>query len=182
MFRRRAQRLLRRIAGPRAPRMVQQANRMLAVGDHAQAALIFIELAQGAQEHFPQRAPFLYMQAGRAAILGGQVQTGIAHIRRGLVMLADQHRFSRMQILGAHILEELQGRGLHVEAQEIEGLLQGNLPDAGSPEPPAPKRNARFLPTHCPSCGAVAKPREMEWLDEHTAECAYCGSPLRAAS
>jgi hypothetical protein len=35
------------------------------------------------------------------------------------------------------------------------------------------------LPTHCPSCGAALRPDEIEWLDESTAECAYCGSPVR---
>ena len=31
----------------------------------------------------------------------------------------------------------------------------------------------------CPSCGAAVRPDEVEWLDYVTAECAYCGSPVR---
>jgi hypothetical protein len=36
-----------------------------------------------------------------------------------------------------------------------------------------------LLPTHCPACGAAVRPDEVEWLDDVTAECAYCGSPVR---
>ena len=36
-----------------------------------------------------------------------------------------------------------------------------------------------FPSSHCPSCGASLRPDEVEWLDDVTAECAYCGSPVR---
>jgi hypothetical protein len=36
-----------------------------------------------------------------------------------------------------------------------------------------------ILPTHCPSCGAALRPDEVDLPDDITAECAYCGSPVR---
>ena len=177
MFRRRGQRLFRGMGNPNIPPMLQRANQLMAAADYSAAAEAYNQLAQGAQTRFQQRAPFLFMQAGRAAILSGQVQAGVAHLHRGLTLLADQGRFPRMQAFGQQALEELRSRGLNAEADEISDLLNANssqkLP-AGSVPPKKP-----ILPAHCPSCGGVVRPNEIEWLDHITAECAYCGGPLR---
>lgn len=90
MFRRRAQRIMRRMTGPDVPVILQRANQMMAAGDYTNAANTFLKLAQGAEERFPQRAPFLYIEAGHAAILSGQKEAGLAHFRRGLT--SSQHR------------------------------------------------------------------------------------------
>lgn len=82
-----------------------------------------------------------------------------------------------MQILGQRIVNELQARGLNIEADEIKILLGGNLPI--TPTKTASPQKRPVLPTHCPACGAAVKPDEVEWLDDITAECAYCGSPVR---
>ena len=178
MFGRRGGRQLRRGGGWRgAPPVLQSANQMMMDEDYAGATTAFKELAQGAESLFPQRAPILYLEAGRAAILGGDSKTGIAHVRRGLTLLAAQGRFHRMRMLGQRTMDELQARGLTAEAGEIASLLGSNLPQ----EIPAESKPGRrpILPTHCPSCGGAVKPDELEWIDEITAECDYCGSPLR---
>jgi hypothetical protein len=86
----------------------------------------------------------------------------------------------RMRMVGERAIDELQTRGLNAEADEIAALLGANTPavDLVEKEAPAPMKKP-VLPTHCPSCGAAVRPNEVEWLDEATAECAYCGSPLR---
>jgi len=178
MFRRRAARQSRGFQPPAVPPLLQRAHRMLAQGEYAEAALEFHGLAQKAEERFPERAPMLYLEAGRAAILSGQNKTGVAHLRRGLTLLASQMRFQRMQVLGQRIVVELRERGLKAEAQEILGLLQNNLPQNEVVESQAEIKKPP-LPTHCPSCGAAVRPNEVEWLDEVTAECDYCGSPVR---
>lgn len=179
MFRRRAQRIIRRMARREdIPPVLQQANQMLANGDYKNAAEAFHTLAKTAEESFPHRAPFLYIEAGRAAILSGGTKSGMADLRRGLTILASQRRFTRLQILGQRIVNELQARGLNAEADEIVNLLTGNLPAEAPAETTAPEKRP-ILPTHCPSCGAAVKPDEVEWLDEITAECSYCGSPVR---
>jgi hypothetical protein len=79
------------------------------------------------------------------------------------------------------VLSELESRGLKAEAAEITAWLSSIAPGIteADTEPPSAKRPQ--LPTHCPSCGAAVRPDEVEWLDEVTAECAYCGSPIREA-
>ncbi len=178
MFRRRAQRLFRGLGKPDVPPMLQRANQLMATGDYEGAAIAFKELAQRAEDRFPQRAPFLFMEAGRAAILSGQTKTGVAHLRRGLTIFASQGRIPRMRAFGQRAIEELKARNLNAEAEEIASLLNANLPKEIPVENSASDKRP-VLPTHCPSCGAAVRPDEVEWLDDVTAECAYCGSPVR---
>lgn len=181
MFRRRGQRMLRGMGNPNIPSMLQRANQLMASGDYASAADAYRQLAQGAENRFPQRAPFLFMEAGRAAILSGQTKIGVAHLRRGLTILASQGRIVRMQAFAQRAVDELKARGLNAEAEEIASLLIGNDPEETStPQTAASKRP--LLPTHCPSCGAALRVDEIEWMDEVTAECDYCGSPVRGDS
>jgi hypothetical protein len=177
MFRRGGQRLFRGMGRRGTPPVLQHANQMMINGEYIGAADAFKELAQSAENLFPRRAPILYMEAGRAAILGGDVKTGVTHLRRGLTILASQGRFHRMRTLGQRAAEELKARGLTAETKEIAGLLGESLSQESPTEPVPAKRPV--LPTHCPSCGGAVRSDEIEWIDEITAECDYCGSPLR---
>jgi hypothetical protein len=78
-------------------------------------------------------------------------------------------------------MDELNALNLTAESDEIANLLSGNLPK----ETPGDRPTVRvrpILPTHCPSCGAGVRANEIEWLDDVTAECDYCGSPIRGDS
>jgi hypothetical protein len=158
--------------------MLQHANQLMLAGRSVEAMQAFEQLAHGAEERYSERAPFLYLEAGRAAMLAGQNQTGVAHFRRGLTLLASQGRHMRMQMLGGRILRELRDHGLIPEAEEIARMLTDNLPHQRA-ESEAVAERKPVLPTHCPNCGGAVRPDEVEWLDEITAECAYCGSPVR---
>jgi hypothetical protein len=172
--------MINRIARPNVPPMLRRANQFMANGDYANAESAFYELANRAENKFPQHAPAMYIQAGRAAMLSNQNKKGLAHFRSGLTLLASERRFARLEKIGNIILAELRERGLNAEADEIEGVLKNNLPSFDTPKQnPQPKKQI-LLPTHCPSCGAIINPNEVDWLDDVTAECEYCGSPLRA--
>ncbi len=99
-------------------------------------------------------------------------------MRHGLTMLAAQGRLRRMQETAGRLMTELNARGLTAEAAEIARLVQANRLRRAALDRPGPARKQQ-LPAHCPSCGAAVHPDEVEWLDDLTAECAYCGSPLR---
>jgi hypothetical protein len=180
MFRRRPlRRLLRRAGLQNVPSVLRSAHQFMAEGNYEEAQDAFETLAKRAENDFPERAPFLYLQAGRAAILGGQTKKGITHLRSGLTLFASQHRYHRVSILGQQAIDELTARGLTSEAAEIQVVIKNNLPGDVSSIPPVHEKKRPPLPTHCPSCGAVLKPSDVEWLDDVTAECEYCGSPVR---
>ena len=179
MFGRRMQRMARReMRRGNVPPKLQRANQLMADGDYAGASALFEDLSKGAEEKFPRRAPFLYVQAGYAAILSGQTKIGMEHLKRGLNILISQGRLLRVRRMGQRIVDELNARGLTSEAQEISALLNSNLPQETPARAAAPAKRP-ILPTHCPSCGAAVRPDEVEWLDDVTAECDYCGSPVR---
>ncbi|MBK6646722.1 MAG: hypothetical protein IPG44_13430 [Anaerolineales bacterium] len=185
MFRR-ARRFMRggppahhRRGGPSVPPALQHAHRLMDEGNYAEAAPAFHDLAKKAEERFPERAPFLYIEAGRAAMLDNDGKKAVAHFRSGLTLLATQQRHHRVRRAGERIVQGLRDHGFDVEAEEIASVLQGNLPAPVDVLPEPPRKRA-ILPTHCPSCGAGVRPDEVDWLDEATAECDYCGSPVRA--
>jgi hypothetical protein len=180
MFRRRPlRRLLRRAGLQNAPSMLRSAHQFMAEGNYEEAQEAFEALAKRAENNFPERAPFLYLQAGRAAIFGGQTKKGMAHLRSGLTLFASQHRYHRVSALGQQAVDELTARSLVSEAAEIQEVIRNNLRGNVSFVPPVQEKKRPQLPTHCPSCGAALKPNDVEWLDDVTAECEYCGSPVR---
>ncbi len=168
----------RRFESPVLPSKLRRAHRLLTNGEFEKAVLAFHDLARKAEERFPERAPMLYLEAGRAGILAGLTGKGIAHFRSGLTLLATQKRYARLKILGEGIVAELSGRGLTTKAGEIALLIQNNLP-AGAPQKAQAAAKSPPLPTHCPNCGATLRPGEIEWLDDVTAGCDYCGSSVR---
>jgi hypothetical protein len=111
--------------------------------------------------------------------LAGQTKLGMPSLKRGLELLAQRGQWQKLYQMGKRVLGELSARGLSEEAKEIEWLLHTWSPSTPAVETdPTPTRRP-ILPTHCPSCGAAVRPDEVEWLAEITAECAYCGSPVR---
>ena len=183
MFRRRP---IRRPLRPRrggmrrgAPQALIKANQMLESGNYQGAAERFEAIARTAESRGGPRAPQFYLQAGRARILAGDNEAGLVHLKHGLSMLVSRAAWPHLHKAGIRVITELNQHRLTDEANEISEWLKASLPanfDAASYAAPAKKS---VLPTHCPSCGAAIRPDEVDWLDDITAECTYCGSPVR---
>jgi hypothetical protein len=160
---------------------LQRAHQMLALGDYARAATTFEQLGHAAEMRAGPRAPFLFLQAGRARILQGQISAGMAHFKYGLELLAKAGRYNQLYRAGQRLMQELKLRGLEKEASEIGALIGASVPAiADMPTERGPDTATVILPTHCAACGGPIRSTEVEWLDARTAECPYCGSPVRA--
>jgi hypothetical protein len=178
-MRRMFRRQIRKTLAQNVPPILQEANFAFDKGEYGRAAELFEQIAQTATARGGPRAPLFHLQAGKARILAGQTSLGMPSLKRGLELLAQRKQFPKLHQLGTRVIAELNERGLKEEASEIETWFQTisfSMPSIDSPEAPAKRP---ILPTHCPSCGAAVRPDEVDWLDEITAECAYCGSPLR---
>jgi hypothetical protein len=166
-----------------AARRLNQAHHLMNEGQYLRAANLFEELAQGAVRFKVPRAPFLFLQAGRGFLFGGQDSKGFVMIRRGLKMLADAGRWADLYRVGHRTAEELAEKGHQAESERLETWLEETLPEKSEQvreirskvEPKRPK-----LPTHCPKCGGTVDSKAIIWMDEITAECLYCGSAIRA--
>ena len=161
------------------PPILQEANLAFDKGEYGRAAELFERIAEGADARGGPRAPLFHLQAGRARILAGQTALGIPSIKRGLSLLEQRQQYQLLQNAKIRILEELKARGLITEATKLEAWLISIAPASSESITLTPKGKSQILPTHCPQCGAALRPDEVEWLDEVTAECGYCGSHVR---
>ena len=178
-MRRRFRRHIRKTLAQEVPPILQEANFAFDKGEYGLAGELFEKIAATAAARGGPRAPLFYLQAGRARLFAGQTMLGMPSIKRGMELLSEQGSFLRLRRLRRRLIHELQERGLEKEAVQIEAWT--TAPEAtvsGTEETETPVKRP-VLPTHCPSCGAAVRPDEVEWLDEVTGECAYCGSPIR---
>jgi hypothetical protein len=173
MFRRN----IRKTLAQNVPPVLQEANFNFDKGEYGRAAELFERIALSADGRDGPRAPIFHLQAGRARILAGQVKLGMPSLKRGLELFGQRGQWHKLHQAGARVVGELAARGLNDEAAEIESFLKRSSPSMPAIKSPPVERP--ILPTHCPSCGAALRPDEVEWLDDVTAECAYCGSPVR---
>lgn len=192
MFRRGFRRGMMRQAmrpAPAVPPMLQRAHQLMGAGNYPAAAEAFETLARGAEARQHPKAPQLYLQAGRARILAGQKDVGLAHLKHGLEMMARLGLQGQLFQSGNRIVSELNEHGMAKESQEIAAWLKTVLPPAlsgvegaapaGIAAASAPTKKT-ILPTHCPGCGGPVRADDVDWIDEVTAECNWCGSPVRA--
>jgi hypothetical protein len=178
-MRRLFRRHIRKTLAANVPPVLQEANFVFDKGEYGRAAELFERIAQTADARGGGRAPLFHLQAGRARIFAGQTSLGMPSLKRGLELLSQHRRFPRLHKAGRRVVAELNERGLQNEAAEIETWLRSVLPAMPSLDLTERPSKKPALPTHCPSCGAAVRLDEVEWLDEATAECAYCGSPVR---
>jgi hypothetical protein len=174
-MRRTFRRHIRKTLAQDVPPILQEANFAFDKGEYGRAAELFERIAEKAAARNGPRAPVFLLKAGQARMLAGQPSLGMPSLRRGLELLAQREEVQRLQTFGTRVVSELKDGGLQREADEMEAWLKSALPSASSAKTPEP---GPVLPTHCPSCGAAVRPDEVEWLDDVTAECAYCGSPI----
>ena len=176
-MRRMFRRNIRKTLAQDVPPVLQEANFAFDKGEYGRAGELFENLARVADARGGPRAPLFHLQAGRARIFAGQTKLGMPSLKRGLELLAQRAQWQKLYQLGQRVIGELNARGLRAEASEIESYLTKLSPSMPAIESTA--TNKRILPTHCLSCGAALRPDEVEWLHDVTAECAYCGSPVR---
>lgn len=165
--------------GPQVPPALRQANQWMANGNYAAAATAFEDLAQGTERRNGPRAPFFFLQAGRARMMLEQYDKSVAHFKHGLTLLIDSGRFTLLYRAGTRIVQELKDRGRDAEAREIAALVHGNtlaISESATQQLPSEKLT---LPMHCPSCGGPLRSDEADWIDDITAECPFCGSSVR---
>ena len=160
------------------PPALRRANQLMASGDYGAAAAAFEDLASRAEGRNGPRAPWFYLQAGRARLAMDQADTAMGHFQRGLALFAAARRFGRLYGAGQRVAQELNAKGLTKEAQIISDYVKANVPalPEGGASTPHPKV---ALPTHCPACGGPVRSDEADWIDDSTAECPFCGSPVR---
>ena len=161
-----------------ALRALRQAHRLMDMGQYAQAYPTLKRLADGAVERgMPGRAASLYVQAARARLEMGSAQDALLLARRAVQLFADTGQHERLGRIVPRMVETLEAKGYHIEAVSLKAETAALLGDAG---PPLTVQRQGALPAKCPSCGGPVRGDEVDWIDDLSAECVYCGSTIRA--
>jgi hypothetical protein len=157
-----------------------RANEQMQAGQFNEAAASFSRIAEVVRARSGPRAPIFFLKAGHAYILAGQIDEGMTCIRQGLGLLAGNGRWTDLQRFGPLVVDQLNEKGLTEQAAEISEWVSTTLAGKTIPAAVTAPTKQPLLPTRCPACGAVVNAKEVAWLDELTAECLYCGGPMRA--
>ena len=181
MFRRPLGLPFRRTRAGEVPPALRKANQLMAAGHYDAAAGIYEQFARAAKARNGPRAPWFFFQAGSARLKAGQLQPGMAHVRQGLALLAGRGQYQRLANVGLRFANELKAESHSAEAQAFSAYVKSLLPEGFTARTePVMDKVKRVLPVNCPGCGAPLRSDEVEWADELTAECPYCGSAVRA--
>lgn len=167
-----------------ARRQLAEANRLLEAGQPLQAAAIFARVSEQAAQHgLPGRAAHLAARAGHAFLLGEDAERAQAHIRRAVHLSIQAGDIPGAVQMLRRALSELEEGGYSEAAQSLRAEFEERLQRHGlslADEAPAPARRSAGLPGQCPSCMGPVRPDEVEWLDEVSVLCSYCGTVIKA--
>jgi hypothetical protein len=171
--------------GPNQINILSQANQLRSNGQFEQAALLFAQLADGMQSTgHPRRAANFHAQAAHSFVDANEPVRSLVHARRGLDLFLQFQMVKRIPVFYANIISHMRNKGLTAAADQIVSEYAARVSPFPLPaQPPQSTQNGGsrpILPAACPKCGAPVRSDEIEWIDEHSAECIYCGTTLQA--
>lgn len=178
MFRRPRFRPIRRGILVDIPPVLRQAHQLLAEGQYPEAATTYEELARGAHSRgLPQEAQLL-ITAGHCRLQLNQIDLAMSDFRQGFSLLSLLGRQNHLQQTIMRFGLEMTNKGYSLEAKEIISMLSGVFPGSQKNEKSIRQKTSLFLPPICPACGGSLRSDEVEWIDEQSAECCWCGSTV----
>jgi hypothetical protein len=166
--------------GPGQIQILTQANRLVADGHPGEAAQLFANLAQQMEAtNHPRRAANFHAQAAHTYADDQDEPNALAHARRALILFLQYQMLERAPRFYASIGRKLRARNMPKAADSLQtefGQQVGLLPQPpAQPQVPGQQR----LPPTCSQCGAPARGDEVEWINQYSAECIYCGSVIQ---
>jgi tetratricopeptide (TPR) repeat protein len=176
--------MLPRRRRPRFRPLLRRARRRMEQADPAEAATILEKRAQAAEEQgMLDKAGDLYLEAARCYLQLDDVDQADDHGLKALRLFIQARRPGKVRRLVPRMMAVLHRKGHHDEAEklrrEVEALLGAPPGERAIPwGERAVQRGS--LPAKCPSCGGPIRSDEVNWIDLHSAECAYCGSIVKA--
>jgi len=153
------------------------AHKLMESEKYSQAGIIFEELGVAAISRGIPRAPQLFLQAGRAQVLAGAATHGTDLLIKGTRLMSKMGQTDRLPIVSRRILSELRESSMDQEYRILENefrrlLSELDLKIAHNNRVESHSR----LPSKCPYCGGTINPDEVDWINNHSATCDYCGS------
>lgn len=168
-----------------ASSVLMAAHQLFRSGNYKEAGKAYYRLAEQGITHNRQKAPMLYFQAARSYFLLGKLDTAMKILRKAIEYLAGQERWADMYRGVKSSVKFLNEKGYKDEALAVEHWVTELMPSAVfqnlelSQKEREAHRIIAQLPVHCPTCGGPINPKEVEWVDDRSAICDFCGSIVR---
>lgn len=161
---------------PRLQRELRRANHLMSIGDHANAAEIFIQLAEHARDRgIMGPGAMLLMRAAHAYLMAGRLQDADTQLQRTLKAFEVAGRMPAAIREGRRFADMLESEGYAEEAKLLRQDLQERLGQL-SEQPEDPDVNQGAFPEKCPYCGASMSLEQINSRGARAAKCQYCGS------
>ena len=171
--------MMRPPANPIILQAVSRANQALANGKPAEAADIFARLAQeGNKRGIAKPAANAHAHAALAYASAKNGAAALTHARAALNAFNQLGMLERAARFYANITRVLLENGLNGAADAIEKEFGAGLKSA-SAAAIAPETKRGRLPSKCPHCAGPARSDEVDWIDDASAECNYCGGVIQ---
>lgn len=156
---------------------VARANQLQASGHPEQAALLFMEQArQMRQIGHPRQAANLHAQAAHAWVNAGVEQRALNQATMAMQMFIRLGMGQRIVDFRTNFSKHLRDRGMQSSADSFEKQY-GKIQVQAAPGQVNAKHGR--LPEACPHCGAPLRSDLVEWVDDSSAECGFCGGTVK---
>lgn len=160
---------------PRLQRELRRANHLMSIGDHANAAEIFKQLAQHARDRgIAGPGAMLLMRAAHAYLLSGRVQDADTQLEQALKAFETAGQLPAAMREGQRYADLLEAEGYSEEAETLRETLAQRF--SGSPTSNELEEDQGTFPEKCPYCGASMSLEQISSRGARAAECHYCGS------
>ncbi len=129
------------------------------------------------------KAGDLHLEAARCYLQLDDIDRADDHGLKALRLFIQAGRPLKVRRLVPRMMAVLHRKGYHDEAEklrrEVDALLGAPARERAIPWGERAVQPGS-LPTKCPSCGGPVRSDEVNWIDSHSAECAYCGGIVKA--
>ncbi|MBI3741222.1 MAG: hypothetical protein HY257_05635 [Chloroflexi bacterium] len=116
-----------------------------------------------------------HAQASLAYAQAREEANALAHARNALTWFMQLQMLPRASNFYNAITQTMNANGMKSAAAELQKEFGDRVSVAGAPSIASRGK----LPPKCPQCAAPVRSDEVEWIDNDSAECNYCGSVIQ---
>lgn len=170
----------RAVLSPAQLEIALKANQLLSRGKFEEAAPLFANLAQDLENtQHPRRAANLHAQAAHAYADAQNEASSLAQARKALALFIQYQMLERTPRFYANITRKLVQRGMPGAAEALHKEYGTVVSPLLVTQPLEASGRRGSLPPTCTQCGAPLRSDEIDWVDDQTVECGYCGALIK---
>jgi hypothetical protein len=159
--------------------ILARANRQVASKKPGDAARLFTQLASEmeATDHYRRAANYHAMAALSYADALDE-KKALAHAQSAMNLFIEYQMVRRIHYFYPNITSELLAHNMMQAVEALHKEFDEKFSSMPAAATDGLEKRGR-LPTNCPKCGALVHSQDINWIDDQSAECIYCGSMIQ---